>query len=111
VSPFQDTLIFRADFNSMLHDGRIAVTRRYASGLRKPDFRERVVLRDSEHNRCEAVVQAVRGSAVHVIADLATWSPGSNVSRTDISLTGHPEPYVEITGPDPESQPEFAVVG
>jgi hypothetical protein len=111
MSPFQDTLIFHADFNSLLRDGRIAVSRRYASGLRKPDDRERVLLRDDEGNQYSAVVESVDGLAVHVLADLESWQPGGNVI-TKLVVFAAGKPDVQITGsPDAEPQPKFAVVG
>lgn len=71
---------YHADFNSLLEDGSLTVSRRYESSHRTPQIGESVELTDYEGNRCCGDVLSVSDKAVRVAVDLESWSPAAYVT-------------------------------
>ena len=77
MGEFQDVLIFRADFNNVAKDGRrIKVVLHHGFSRRIPRLGERVLLADSEQNRCWGWVRDFSGVIAFVELDESTWVSG-----------------------------------
>jgi len=76
-------LSFHADFNSLMEDGSIAVSRRFAKSHRTPCQGEWIELHDHEGNSYNAVVVEATDGAVEATVDFSTWSPALHLERQD----------------------------
>lgn len=84
---FGGMLVFHADLNSVMDDGSVAVSRRFASSKRNPQVGETVVIADHECNSYHAEVVSVTDKAVQAQVDFDSWRSDLHVSRSD-EMTG-----------------------
>jgi len=88
----QDVLAFRVDFNNIDAGGLLKGSLPHASGPRRPDVGERVLLRDWEGNRCWGTVMSVGQLSVRFELDDATWVSGEEVAARGLPEDHVPEP-------------------
>src|SRR4051812_26445207 len=85
MSDFEDLLVFRTDFNNVADDGVQVKTSLYHGFSRRiPRDGERVLLRDSEGNRCWGWVRGIRGVIVFVELDETTWVSGEETRMVPV---------------------------
>lgn len=90
MTEFQDELIFKADFNNIDETGELVKTSLYNGFSRRiPHLNERILLRDSEGNRCWGWVRAFKGVMVSVELDVDTWVSGDETLDVTPVSTSH----------------------